>query len=73
MHILEMVSDDIYHAYFVDLYVRCTNSVAIDMYEGLGYSVFRRVREYYGSLGTGKEKKRDEEDAFGTQLSSSVF
>jgi len=33
------------------------------MYEGLGYSVYRRVREYYGSLGIGKGG-RDEEDAF---------
>ncbi len=32
------------------------------MYETLGYSVYRRVREYYGSIGPGG---RDEEDAFG--------
>lgn len=38
--------------------------VAINMYEGMGYSVFRRVREYYGTLGVGKGG-RDEEDAFG--------
>ena len=59
-----MVSDEIYKGFFVDLFVRCTNTVAIDMYEGLGYSVYRRVREYYGSLGIGKGG-RDEEDAFG--------
>lgn len=34
------------------------------MYEGMGYSVYRRVREYYGNLGMGKGG-RDEEDAFG--------
>jgi N-terminal acetyltransferase B complex catalytic subunit len=34
------------------------------MYEGRGYSVYRRVREYYGSLGQGRAGK-DEEDAFG--------
>lgn len=61
---LELISDQSYRGYFVDLYVRCTNSLAIDMYEGLGYSVYRRVREYYGSLGAGKAKQ-DEEDAFG--------
>ena len=59
-----MVSDEIYRGFFVDLYVRCANSVAIDMYEKLGYSVYRRVREYYGNLGLGKGG-RDEEDAFG--------
>ncbi|KAG6860104.1 hypothetical protein C0995_015715 [Termitomyces sp. Mi166 len=63
MGLLEMVSDEIYKGFFVDLYVRCANSVAIDMYEGMGYSVYRRVREYYGNIGLGKGG-RDEEDAF---------
>ena len=61
---LERVSDNNYRGFFVDLYVRCTNNIAIGMYEGLGYSVYRRVREYYGSLGMGRNAK-DEEDAFG--------
>lgn len=64
MNLLEMVSEAIYKAFFVDLYVRCANSVAISMYEGMGYSIYRRVREYYGNLGVGKGG-RDEEDAFG--------
>ncbi|KAH0583405.1 hypothetical protein H2248_009035 [Termitomyces sp. 'cryptogamus'] len=63
MGLLEMVSDEIYKGFFVDLYVRCGNSVAIDMYEGMGYSVYRRVREYYGNIGLGKGGQ-DEEDAF---------
>jgi N-terminal acetyltransferase B complex catalytic subunit len=37
------------------------------MYESMGYSVYRRVREYYGNLGLGKGG-RDEEDAFGICL-----
>lgn len=61
---LEFASDGIYKGYFVDLYVRCNNALAIKMYEGMGYSVYRRVREYYGNLGVGKDG-RDEEDAFG--------
>jgi N-terminal acetyltransferase B complex catalytic subunit len=64
MHLLETVSDEVYKGFYVDLYVRCANHLAIDMYEGMGYSVFRRVREYYGTLGIGKGG-RDEEDAFG--------
>lgn len=64
MNLLELVSDDVYKGFFVDLYVRCTNDLAIKMYEGFGYSVFRRVEKYYGSLGLGKAAK-DEEDAFG--------
>jgi N-terminal acetyltransferase B complex catalytic subunit len=65
INLLELVSDEIYKGFFVDLYVRCANNVAIGMYEGFGYSVYRRVREYYGNLGLGKGG-RDEEDAFGT-------
>ncbi|KAF4610537.1 hypothetical protein D9613_006721 [Agrocybe pediades] len=63
MSLLEMVSEEIYKGFFVDLYVRCANSIAIDMYEKMGYSVYRRIREYYGTLGVGKGGK-DEEDAF---------
>lgn len=67
MNRLELVSEEIYKGFFVDLYVRCANSIAISMYEGMDYSVYRRVREYYGNLGVGKGG-RDEEDAFGTFL-----
>jgi N-terminal acetyltransferase B complex catalytic subunit len=64
MQVLEQVSDEIYKGFFVDLYVRCANYIAIEMYEKMDYSVYRRVREYYGSLGLGRGG-RDEEDAFG--------
>ncbi|EKM82355.1 hypothetical protein AGABI1DRAFT_97371 [Agaricus bisporus var. burnettii JB137-S8] len=63
MNLLELVSDELYKGFFVDLYVRCANKVAVEMYEGMGYSVYRRVREYYGSLGNGRGG-RDDEDAF---------
>ena len=36
-----------YDAYFVDLFVRASNSLAIEMYENFGYSVYRRVLGYY--------------------------
>jgi N-terminal acetyltransferase B complex catalytic subunit len=67
INILEMVSDDLYNGFFVDLFVRCNNKLAIDMYEGMGYSVYRRIKEYYGPLG-GEDGKggRDDADAFGT-------
>ena len=60
-------------AYFVDLFVRISNKVAIDMYRQLGYSVYRRVLEYYSG--------DPDEDAFGelieaklrTTLITSVF
>ncbi|KAJ7087551.1 N-acetyltransferase [Mycena belliarum] len=61
--LLERSADATYRAFFVDLFVRCSNGVAVAMYEGMGYSVWRRLREYYGSLGVGS-RGRDEEDAF---------
>ncbi|KAF1336525.1 N-acetyltransferase 5, partial [Globisporangium splendens] len=46
-----------YDGYFVDLFVRVSNSPAIGMYEKLGYSVYRRVLGYYSN-------ETDGEDAF---------
>lgn len=36
---------DCVDSWFVDLFVRCNNHRAIEMYEKMGYSVFRRVVE----------------------------
>lgn len=50
-----------YNGYFVDLFVRQSNKVAIKMYEKFGYTVYRRVIDYYsGSFG--------DEDAYGKHL-----
>ena len=38
-----------YNGYFVDLYVRVGNTVAVRMYHALGYYVHQRVVGYYGS------------------------
>ncbi|KAJ0176193.1 hypothetical protein K1T71_008367 [Dendrolimus kikuchii] len=46
MSILEDVSEK-KKAYFVDLFVRVSNKVAINMYKNLGYIVYRTVLEYY--------------------------
>jgi N-terminal acetyltransferase B complex catalytic subunit len=54
MNLCELVSEKIHNAYFVDLFVRKSNSVAINMYKTLGYSVYRTVTNYYSG----------EEDAF---------
>ncbi len=47
MSLLEDVSEKVYDAYFVDLYVRASNEVAIGMYKRFGYTVYRRVINYY--------------------------
>jgi len=47
MKFLEDVSEKSYDAYFVDLFVRVSNHVAVGMYKKLGYSVYRQVIGYY--------------------------
>ena len=56
MNILEEISENVYDGYFVDLFVRMSNRVAINMYKGMGYSIYRQVIGYYSG----------EEDALGT-------
>jgi N-terminal acetyltransferase B complex catalytic subunit len=51
---LEMGSERLYNAYFVDLFVRASNKLAQQMYERMQYVVYRRVLGYYSG----------EEDAF---------
>ncbi|ELT94665.1 hypothetical protein CAPTEDRAFT_178459 [Capitella teleta] len=46
MNVLEEISENRF-CFFVDLFVRVSNQVAVDMYKRLGYSVYRRVIEYY--------------------------
>ncbi|GAA5971581.1 hypothetical protein JCM11641_000649 [Rhodosporidiobolus odoratus] len=47
MDLLEKVSERD-QGYFVDLFVRKTNDLAIGLYESLGYMIYQRVRGYYG-------------------------
>ncbi|WFD02998.1 N-terminal methionine N(alpha)-acetyltransferase NatB [Malassezia obtusa] len=47
MDFFELVSERVYDAFFVDLFVRPSNAKAIGMYEKRGYSIYRRVHEYY--------------------------
>ncbi|KAL5344532.1 N-alpha-acetyltransferase 20 [Pseudogymnoascus australis] len=51
-------------AYFVDLYVRKSNEIAIGLYKGLGYSVFRRVLDYYSDDATPGAEEGKGEDAY---------
>eukprot|EP00252_Welwitschia_mirabilis_P000942 TRINITY_DN1092_c0_g1_i2.p1 TRINITY_DN1092_c0_g1~~TRINITY_DN1092_c0_g1_i2.p1 ORF type:complete len:152 (-),score=36.17 TRINITY_DN1092_c0_g1_i2:281-736(-) len=47
MELLEETSAKTDNAYFVDLFVRASNTPAIKMYEKLGYVIYRRVLHYY--------------------------
>ena len=44
---LEMVSIKMHNAWFVDLFVRPSNKIAVGMYKQLGYIVFREIENYY--------------------------
>jgi len=56
MEDVESISTHVYNAFFVDLFVRASNSLAINMYEKFGYVRYRRVLGYYAG--------EDPEDAF---------
>ena len=43
---LEEISDG-KNCYFVDLFVRVSNKIAINFYHQLGYTVYRTVLQYY--------------------------
>lgn len=48
MSFTETLSQDTYNCYFVDLFVRKSNSLAIGMYKRMGYVVYRTILNYYG-------------------------
>ncbi|KAK4058609.1 N-alpha-acetyltransferase 20 [Microbotryomycetes sp. JL221] len=56
MDLLESVSER-EDSWFVDLFVRESNDLAIGLYESLGYIIYRRVVGYYG----GGPKEPDED------------
>jgi len=51
---LEDITEEVHDGYFVDLFVRMSNLLAINMYKKFGYVVYRQVLGYYAG----------EEDAF---------
>lgn len=51
MDILESVTENIHNAYYVDLFVRSSNPVAIGMYRKLGYDIYQTVDKYYSADG----------------------
>lgn len=55
---LERGSED-QKAWFVDLFVRESNDTAIGLYKGMGYSIFRRVVDYYSDDLSGRMAAED--------------
>jgi len=64
MDFIEELSEKIFNCYFVDLFVRVTNTVAIDMYRNFGYVVHKTVKEYY----SGSEDAYDMRKALGRDV-----
>jgi len=46
---LEDMTEEVHDGYFVDLFVRISNLLAINMYKKFGYVIYRHVIGYYGS------------------------
>uniref|UniRef100_A0A7S2ZDF1 N-acetyltransferase domain-containing protein n=2 Tax=Rhodosorus marinus TaxID=101924 RepID=A0A7S2ZDF1_9RHOD len=64
MDFIEELSEKTFNCYFVDLFVRVTNTVAIEMYKHFGYVVYRTVMEYY----SGNEDAYDMRKALGRDV-----
>ena len=47
MDYLEEVTIKTHNGWFVDLFVRPSNKIAVKMYENLGYIVYRVIEAYY--------------------------
>lgn len=56
MNFLEDVTERIHNGFYVDLFVRSTNKVAINMYKNFGYDVYQVVEKYYSSDGIQPEE-----------------
>lgn len=64
-HLEDATSGEPYKTWFIDLFVKVTNTLARQMYEKLGYSVYRRVIGYYGKeMPTDRNQVDDKIDAF---------
>lgn len=65
MDYLKMVSEKIHDAFYVDLFVRPSNQVAVGMYRYLGYGVFQIVDKYYSK---GRGEGSQAEDCYDMRL-----
>ena len=51
MSFLEDVTENQHNGYYVDLFVRASNYIAIQMYEKFGYIIYQTINKYYCSDG----------------------
>lgn len=64
------ISDYISKVKFIDLFVKCDNKLALNLYENIGYSIYRRVIGYYDNTREPslKSKNNDNLDAYDMRL-----
>ena len=74
---LEDITEEVHDAYFVDLFVRMSNLLAINMYKKFGYIVYRQVIGYYAAeedaYDMRKAMKRDKEKISMIPLTEPVY
>ena len=51
MNFLEDVTESQHDGYYVDLFVRSSNKIAIEMYKKFGYVIYQTINKYYSSDG----------------------
>jgi N-terminal acetyltransferase B complex catalytic subunit len=51
MNFLEDVTENQHDGYYVDLFVRSSNKIAIEMYKKFGYVIYQTINKYYSSDG----------------------
>ena len=51
MNFLEDVTENQHDGYYVDLFVRESNKIAIEMYKKFGYVIYQTINKYYSSDG----------------------
>ena len=65
MAYFEEISEEVHDNYFCDLFVRESNSVAVEFYKTCGYVVYRTVKGYYSgqedALDMRKPLRRDKD------------
>lgn len=64
LHLERITAVKPYETLFIDLFMKVTNNVARQLYEKLGYSIYRRVVGYYGSVYPTDRNAISDDDAF---------
>ncbi|XP_023787985.1 N-alpha-acetyltransferase 20-like isoform X1 [Cyanistes caeruleus] len=72
MELLEEISEK-KGGFFVDLFVRVSNQVAVNMYKQLGYSVYRTVLEYYSASSGEPDEDAYGKFSFGLKLNGAIL